>query len=562
MNRKPRILFCTEASFMHTGYSIYTKEVMSRLYATVKYELAEFACYSTYDDKRRAGIPWKFYGNAPHENDTVAHQQYMSNALNQFGAWRFEDVCLNFKPDIVCDIRDWWMMEFEQRSPFRPFYHWVIMPTIDSAPNQEEWLATYMDADAVFTYSEYGKEVLEEETNGLIEVLDICSPAADRKIFKPPQDRKKFRKEMGFEDDIFIIGTVMRNQKRKLYPELLQAFAEFVKRYPEIGEKTYLYMHTTYPDLGWDIPRLIRESGVGSKVLVTYDCKDCEYTFPSFFKGGRTVCPPTGNISAFMPSTQGGISSSQLANIINCFDVYVQYSICEGFGMPQVEAAFCGVPVMSVDYSAMSSVVRNVGGVPIDCTMFREYETHTYRAYPIEEDFITKLYSLLSKSKEERDSISKNTYKCATDRYDWDKTAKKWEDHFDTVEIVPHDQTWDSPARTHNPQQEIPTNLSKKDFVEWCICNIWGDVDKKDSYLCQRMLRDLNIGFSVSPINGAYNLDESSAFAERRRSQVPYTSKEVIEFCQEMCEVNNYWEHIRTNPSDYVPEFIKAADPK
>ena len=104
--------------------------------------------------------------------------------------------------------------------------------------------------------------------------------------------------------------------------------------------------------------------------------------------------------------------------------------------------------------------------------------------------------------------------------------------------------------------------MSKKDFVEWCICNIWGDVDKKDSYLCQRMLRDLNIGFSVSPINGAYNLDESSAFAERRRSQVPYTSKEVIEFCQEMCEVNNYWEHIRTNPSDYVPEFIKAADPK
>ena len=125
MLRKPKILLCTEASFMHTGYSIYTKEVLTRLYATGKYELAEFAAYSTYDDKRREGIPWKFYANAPHEDNEQEHSQYMSRGLNQFGEWRFEDVCLDFRPDIVWDIRDWWMTEFEQRSPFRPFYHWL-----------------------------------------------------------------------------------------------------------------------------------------------------------------------------------------------------------------------------------------------------------------------------------------------------------------------------------------------------------------------------------------------------------------------------------------------------
>ena len=42
---------------------------------------------------------------------------------------------------------------------------------------------------------------------------------------------------------------------------------------------------------------------------------------------------------------------------MNTFDLYVQYANSEGFGLPQVEAAGCGIPVASVDYSAMSSVV-------------------------------------------------------------------------------------------------------------------------------------------------------------------------------------------------------------
>ena len=29
---------------------------------------------------------------------------------------------LDFEPDFVMDIRDWWMLEFEERSPFRNFF--------------------------------------------------------------------------------------------------------------------------------------------------------------------------------------------------------------------------------------------------------------------------------------------------------------------------------------------------------------------------------------------------------------------------------------------------------
>ena len=140
MNRKPRILWCGESSFLNTGYGVYARELLSRLYKTGKYEIAELGCYGLVQDERASSIPWRFYGNLPQSDNAQEIDYYNSVATYQFGEWRFEDVLLDFKPDIVCDIRDWWMTEYQQRSPYRDFYHWMLMPTIDSAPQQEEWL--------------------------------------------------------------------------------------------------------------------------------------------------------------------------------------------------------------------------------------------------------------------------------------------------------------------------------------------------------------------------------------------------------------------------------------
>ena len=60
--RKKRIIFCTEATFLNTGYSTYTREILNYLHSTNKYELAELAAYAQDNDPRAAGIPWKFYG--------------------------------------------------------------------------------------------------------------------------------------------------------------------------------------------------------------------------------------------------------------------------------------------------------------------------------------------------------------------------------------------------------------------------------------------------------------------------------------------------------------------
>ena len=115
--RKLRVLWCGEASFLNTGYAIYAKEVLARLHSTGKYTIAEMGCYAAHDNPQMHQIPWKFYPTLPVNQEEAGF--YNADAKNQFGEWRFDDICLDFRPDVVIDIRDWWMIEFQGRQILR-----------------------------------------------------------------------------------------------------------------------------------------------------------------------------------------------------------------------------------------------------------------------------------------------------------------------------------------------------------------------------------------------------------------------------------------------------------
>ena len=287
LTRKRRILFCGEASYLSTGYATYTREVLRRLHSTGKYDIAELGTYGKPEEPEIKDVPWKFYPNIPDVNNTKAVEEYNSNNTNQFGAWKFESICLDFKPDIVCDIRDFWMMEFQERSPFRKFYNWTIMPTVDAAPQHKQWIYTYANADGVFTYSDWALSSLKEQSGASINCLGSAPPSADSS-YSPVQDKEAHKRSLGFEDDVKIIGTVMRNQRRKLYPDLFEAFRLFLDKSGRTD--VYLYCHTSHPDLGWDLPEIMMKNGVASRCLFTYICGESGYVFPDFFKDAISQC--------------------------------------------------------------------------------------------------------------------------------------------------------------------------------------------------------------------------------------------------------------------------------
>ena len=133
--RKKRVLVLTEATYLNTGYASDGREILHGLQKSGKYDIAEFSVYGSATDPRRQSIPWKNYPNLPADtDDEEAKKIYSSNPANQFGAWRFERVALDFKPDVVHDIRDPWMCSFVRQSPYRNLFSWIWKATVDAAP--------------------------------------------------------------------------------------------------------------------------------------------------------------------------------------------------------------------------------------------------------------------------------------------------------------------------------------------------------------------------------------------------------------------------------------------
>ena len=502
---KKRVMVMSEAHFLSSGFGTYSKELLTRLHKTGKYEIAEFASYGKPNAPK---VPWLYYPNAPADSDQAALNEYNSNPTFQFGSWRFDIACLDFKPDIVLCYRDPWMDNWIEQSPLRPYFHWVWMPTVDSAPQKQEWIETFSGCDAVLAYSEYGGEVLLNQGKERINYIGCASPGINPDIYKPVP-KHQHRIDLNIDPNCFIIGTVMRNQKRKLFFELMKSFKLFLNNTTnEIASKSFLYLHTSYPEkMGWDISRGIMENGLAGKVLMTYICKVCGRFFPNMFQDALCKCKHCGNLSAVCPTVGLGLTVEDLAKIYNLFDLYAQYAICEGFGMPQVEAAACGVPVVATNYSAMRDVVKFTNGYPVPVkTFFRELETDAERAYPDNEVCAEIFNNFFHQTEEQRLAKSMQVRQSTITKYSWDKTAKVWEEYIDTYTPTDLQGQWNAPLRLLPIPDKIDAKIeSHHDFVRW-IFHLLQKPEKVHQHEGQKILRDLVFGAEMGqgilqPIN-------------------------------------------------------------
>ena len=542
---KKRVLVISEAHHLNSGFGTYTKELLTRLYKTDKYDLAEFASYGK---PNQVNPPWLYYPNVPEDSDQEQLKIYNSNPTHQFGVWRFDKVCLDFKPDIVLCYRDPWMDNWIQDSPLRKYFHWVWMPTVDSAPQKQEWIETFSRCDTVLSYSEFGGEVLKKQGKERLNYIGCASPGINSHIYKPELNKEEHRLSMGIDPNVFIVGSVMRNQKRKLFFELMKGFRLFLDQAPqEIAKKTFLYLHTSYPEkTGWDIGQGIIENNLGGKVLMTYVCKICGKFFPNMFQDALCKCKHCGNNSAVCPTVGVGLSVSNLAKVYNLFDIYVQYAICEGFGMPQVEASACGVPVVATDYSAMEDVLKHTEGYPVPVrTFFHELETGAERAYPDNQKLAEILISYFSESEQFRMKKAITVRQKTLKRYNWDDTAKVWESYIDDYNPVGLQGQWDAAPNMINIPQQVDNNVkSNQDFIRW-LYHLLNMPERAHQYEGKQIIRNLNLGAQIS----------QGVLEPLNREQV------FTHFQQRMKTINNT-ELVRIGQIPYNPEpfIVQARD--
>ena len=284
-----------------------------------------------------------------------------------------------------------------------------------------------------------------------------------------------------------------------MFPDLFKSFRKFLNESnPDIEKRSYLYIHTSYPDVGWDIPSLINEYNLYGKVICTYICKETKKPFISFFNGARVFSPHSNSPTGVLPSVGLGVTEEQLADIYNVFDLYVQVAICEGLGMSQLEAASCGIPIASVDYSAMSEVVELTKGLKIKVkNKFREMETGADRVYPDIDSIVEVIRRFARMDKSYYEKYSKNSRKAALNYFSWDKTAKVYENYIDSIQEL---KNWNYPPDLREVPENFPKNLSNRQFVDF-LYDMVGESEKRDSYQALMMIRDLNYGSTQVGMN-------------------------------------------------------------
>jgi glycosyltransferase involved in cell wall biosynthesis len=505
--KKKKVLFQSEASFLSTGFSTMMMEIMKRLHKDGSIDFVEFGSYAKTSDPRAGSLPWKFYGAVPEDHDEFGKKRYSSSIYSQFGQAMFEQVLLQEQPDIVFSNTDHWMLQYQMYSPLRDNYKLMWCPTVDGRPQKIEWIEDYGKADLLLTYCDWASKVLWEESGGKIKSFGSVRPGCDHKVFRPMNAKKELRQKYGVPEDSYVITTVMRNQKRKLYPDLIKSFAELIKHCvkegnKELAEKTYLYIHSSYPDVGYDLADLVMKHGVAHRVFFSYTCVACKSTYSSFFSGELACCKKCGKHAAHMPNTGHGVSRETLAEVYNMADVYVQYAVSEGYSLTCSEAKACGTPVFAVDYSAMEDHAYSPGGMPIKVQRFLSEtvtETEQDRVLPDNDDLVKKLYDFFTTlSPEGRISLGNAARKRAETEECFDRSYKIVLDAINSIDVPDHSLTWQYPIlRSFSPSTKVPPNLNNGQFVDWCIDNILHEPNRKKSWWRDNVVKGLNCGYIV-----------------------------------------------------------------
>ena len=291
-----------------TGFGTVTREVLGRL-VRLGYEVA--------------ALGWGYAG-WPYYHTDFPYTLYPGQG-NQFGRDALRAVIEHYRPDVLVALGDLWMIDWLKDFQFPYPCRVIVYFPVDGVGFPQVFAPLLRKADAAIAYSHFGRR----ETRSAIPDLEVgmIYHGVDVDMFRPLGTRAEFKEPFGLGGK-FVVGCVARNQPRKQYPLLVQAFARFSRDHDD----AMLYIHADPNDAGWDLTELVRANGLVGRVLFSHTAHYAR-----------------------------GIDKAGLNQVYNFMDVMALPTIGEGFGLPLVEAMAAGVPVLTTRCSACIELVEGRG---------------------------------------------------------------------------------------------------------------------------------------------------------------------------------------------------------
>jgi glycosyltransferase involved in cell wall biosynthesis len=291
--------------------------------------------------------------------------------------------------DVVFTLQDVWPLDPNWMKQVK---YWIPYTPIDGLPLSPHIKSRLGMASEIVSFSKFGKKALQEA--GFASTY--IPLAVETKIFYP-RDKKKAREMFKLPQDKFIFGVVAANKdnpSRKSYQEIIDSFCEFSQTHPD----TMLFIHTNLLDqrAGFPIKEYCAVKGILSKVFMLDD-----------------------------HTMQFKLDREALANLYSCFDVLLQPSSSEGFGVPIIEAQACGVPVIVNNCQSMPELCGS--GEICEVGYKRWGGVSQYLEHPSISSLVKKMNILYKRiKKDDKGKIGRDAVEFAK-QYDIDKLwAEKW----------------------------------------------------------------------------------------------------------------------------------------
>lgn len=226
----------------------------------------------------------------------------------------------DYDADVVFTMQDIWTL---QPQFLNQVERWIPYLPIDQEPVAPMILERLGHAYKIITFSKFGQRALEK--HGFASTF--IPEGVDTTIFKP-KDRDKMRLKYGIPGSIFLFGMISANKEnppRKGYQEILEALKMFVEKHPEAG--LFIHSQQTSPH-AFPLVAYAKHLGIDKHL---YGMNQYMATFKS--------------------------DSEAVSDEINMFDVTMNASQTEGFGLVIVESQACGVPVIVNNCHSMPELV-------------------------------------------------------------------------------------------------------------------------------------------------------------------------------------------------------------
>jgi glycosyltransferase involved in cell wall biosynthesis len=320
--KKIKILTLSDHPLSPSGVGTQTKYVIVELLKTGRYEFISLG------------------GAIKHENYQPIQVEEFKDSWTIFPVDGYGDpdtirsILRTHKPDILWFMTDprfysWlWQAENEIRSLVPMVYYHVW----DNYPYPEFNKIWYDSTDVVATISKLTSDIVQTVSPN---VREEYIPHAVPSLFDKaePNQTQDCRKQLGIEDDRFLVFWNNRNARRKQSGSLVFWYKEFMDKLHAKNKnaKTTLLMHTEVNDPnGQDLYAIANKLGLNAN-----DPKE------------------------FLVSSEK-MSIENLSVIYSTADVTISVSDAEGFGLATFESLACETPIITTMTGGLQEQVTNI----------------------------------------------------------------------------------------------------------------------------------------------------------------------------------------------------------